>query len=138
MKQDARVTLILGLICISVCLSSCGPNIPQGHGWGRQFPRMSEGELAYLRSLDLKNAESDARSAFRKGDRRFLGVNGLYDTPPGIDLDHRDLQESNGIRYIEGTSDIILGAEYNRLNDNAHKYAEIYNQEVLRLSIGQP
>jgi hypothetical protein len=95
-----------------------------------QIPNVDE-----LRSLNVENAVEDARKALKAGDRNVLGVYG-YTTdvpglPPALREDPRSLRTTYGIRMIEGTTDAPSSEEHEKLNDNAYRYAEKYNQTIL-------
>lgn len=79
--------------------------------------------------IDPSQAESDARSAISKGDRRLLGTYGYAAGTPGYASDPDAW--TYGVIYIEDTTDFprdLSHAEYVR---RAHSYAEAYNRVIV-------
>jgi hypothetical protein len=116
----------LVLLCGPLSLVSCAKAPKQDVA---QIPNVDE-----LRKLNVENAVEDARKALKSGDPRVLGVYGLTIDIPGapaaLQEDPPLLRATYGIRMIEGTSDALISEEHEKLNDNAVRYAEKYNQTI--------
>jgi hypothetical protein len=85
-----------------------------------------------LASLNLQNPESDLEKNFIHGDKRFIGIYGFVLYCPGTQGVSYDFIKQYGIRTIDGTSDALENEEHIALQRAAIKYAERYNQELLR------
>jgi len=83
-----------------------------------------------VRLLKVEQAESDARSAVARGDRRLLAVYGLTLEVPGLNDDVSKLRSQYGLRILGGTSDALRGEQDRRTNSNARRYATRYNLVV--------
>jgi hypothetical protein len=81
--------------------------------------------------LQVEHAESDARSAIARGDRRLLAVYGYTTEVPGVNAGVTELRARYGLRMLEGTSDSYKGSKDKALNENARKYASLYNRVVI-------
>src|SRR5215510_243685 len=55
--------------------------------------------------LNTADPERDLADAFKRDDRRFIGVYGYTAYTPGVSDDASDLTRKYGVRYIEGTTD---------------------------------
>jgi hypothetical protein len=89
---------------------------------------MQFGEVAKLK---VETAETDARSALSRGDRRLLAVYGYTVEVPGVDKPVATLRQKFGLRMLEGTSDAIKSPQDKIMNANARQYATKYNQIVI-------
>ena len=77
---------------------------------------------------DRANAEQDCKRAIAHRDLRFVGVAGYALDVPGVPNYHERYWKTNGVKVIEGTSDVG-----NRpFNDAARTYARRYNEELLK------
>jgi hypothetical protein len=74
----------------------------------------------------------DLEANLKRGDRRFVGLNGYTCTAPGVGDDDAKLVTQFGLRCFEGTSDAIEGANHSALLGKAAKYAREYHVELLR------
>jgi hypothetical protein len=81
--------------------------------------------------LKVTNAESDARSAVAHGDKRLLAVYGYTLMVPGVHDDASALRAKYGLRILNGTSDAYKDSSDREFNENARKYASIYNRIVV-------
>ena len=75
-------------------------------------------------ALALNVPEEDAKSAFRDGERRFIGYAMVRTVIPGVD------HEGN-CRSIIGTNDYVNSHAQEQINILAHNYAEKYNRQML-------
>lgn len=85
-----------------------------------------------LRWLYKADPEKDALEAIAKGDLRLRAVYGYTMIIPGIKDDYTKYKKAYGINPIEGTSDYLQNEEHGKLNTIAVKYAEKYNQVILK------
>jgi hypothetical protein len=88
-----------------------------------EHPPMSRAALAYLESLRPEHAALDAKKAAARRDCRVLAVGGWGVVP-------LEASQRFGVREIVGTGDMLYGAEYNRLNFRAARYANAYNSAI--------
>ncbi len=84
--------------------------------------------------LKPESAESDARVAVAHGDRRLLAVYGYTIEVPGVRTAVTELKARYGLRMLEGTSDSYQSPGDQKLNENARRYASIYNRTVISQS----
>ncbi len=96
-------------------------------------PRIDDSHvLALLRWVDSADAEVDASKAIAGGHPQFLGVLGYGPYVPGTQVTDSALIRKTGVRFLDGTSDMLLSDEHGRLVHAAIKYAEEYNLVLLR------
>jgi len=110
------------IVCI--CLSS--PAVT----WGDEKPDVITKEED-VRLLKVEHAESDARAAIARGDRRLLAVYGLTLEVPGLSENASKLRSRYGLRILGGTSDALRGEQDRQNNLNARRYATRYNLVVV-------
>ena len=93
-------------------------------------------------SLARLDVDQELEAALRRGDRRFLGVQGYALVAPGLPADeHRALVRRYGIRVIRGTSDnwfitqgedtLPGGPPVERFHREAAAWATRYNRALL-------
>jgi hypothetical protein len=89
---------------------------------------------ATLAKLNLENPLEDLRTNLKRGDKRFIGINGYTCDAPGvIDADQRIVNSPKfGLNCLDGTSDVVGSEDHFRLIQKATDYAIIYNKELLR------
>jgi hypothetical protein len=85
-----------------------------------------------LRGLNLEHPEEDMKKNASHRDFRFLTVCGYTCYPPGISEVDYPLIKKYGVRYMEGTSDVIEGKEHGYLIRKAIEYSENYNRTLLK------
>ncbi len=117
-----KLLLYACLVCISLYSS--------GAAWGDESTDTVM-KADDVRHLVVGQAESNAKSAIARGDRRLLAVYGLTLEVPGVSDDVRRLRTQYGLRILEGTSDAIKSAQDRQTNLNARKYATLYNRVVI-------
>lgn len=98
--------------------------------------------IALLKWLNDADPVKDAHKAIEKGDCRLRAVYGEALEVPGFDFSKGYNQELSGtynyfrtkygLNPIEGTSDVLFGAEHARLNKRAYEYALEYNRIILK------
>ncbi|MDQ3441368.1 MAG: hypothetical protein M3478_13570 [Planctomycetota bacterium] len=90
-------------------------------------------ELVLIQDADPARALD---AAWRRGEKRFLGVRGFSLSVPGAEAPTGELDElvfkKQGVRVIEGTTDFYMDEKHKRLIDGAVGYAERYNTLLLR------
>jgi hypothetical protein len=89
---------------------------------------------ATLAKLNLENPLKDLSANLKRGDKRFIGVNGYTCDAPGVtDADQRIVNSPKfGLNCLDGTSDVVGSDEHFRLIQKATDYAMAYNRELLR------
>lgn len=89
-------------------------------------------EVEQLRWVEMADPIADAKAAIGRKDFALLGVRGYTWLLPGVEESKKfEYSEKYGKRLIEGTDDVVLGTEHQRLIQLATKYAEKYNRYVL-------
>jgi|CXWL01.1.fsa_nt_gi hypothetical protein len=89
-------------------------------------------EVEQLRWVEMADPIVDAKAAIERKDFALLGVRGYTWRIPGVEESKKlEYSEKYGKRLIEGTDDVVLGPEHQRLIQLATKYAEKYNRYVL-------
>ncbi|HSY18833.1 MAG TPA: hypothetical protein VK815_10885 [Candidatus Acidoferrales bacterium] len=89
-----------------------------------------------IRALLVRNPTNDASSAFNAGDRRFVGVFSIGVDAPGVEALEKTNSafiDSNGVKVICGTTEILRSQSSKELNLAAYKYASDYNRCLLGL-----
>ena len=81
-------------------------------------------ECGFLPKLNIASAQEDARAAWRRDERHYIGVFGFTRQTPGIE------QPTLPIQMIEATSDSHCLEE----NEAIRRYATIYNREIAAAS----
>jgi hypothetical protein len=89
---------------------------------------------ATLAKLNLENPLKDLDANLKRGDKRFIGVNGYTcDAPGAADADQGIVNSPRfGLNCLDGTSDVAGSEEHFRLIQTATEYAVAYNKELLR------
>jgi hypothetical protein len=89
---------------------------------------------ATLAKLNLENPLEDLRTNLKRGDKRFIGINGYTCDAPGvIDADQKIVNSPKfGLNCLDGTSDVVGSEDHFRLIQKATDYAIIYNKELLQ------
>ena len=84
-----------------------------------------------LRSLNLKNPESDLDINFKNNDYRYICLYGYACYTPGVESTKMREIDPMEMRCLDGTSDAIESSEHKILIGQAEKYAETYNKLLL-------
>ena len=95
--------------------------------------------LAELYLIQRADPDRSLESAWNRGDKRFLGIQGPVVAVPGVDVMRYDelIYEKQGVRVIEGTTDFAVDDNLDRLITGARRYAAAYNSGLLaRLTEG--
>jgi hypothetical protein len=116
-------SLFLCAIALAVATSACS-HTTEGCGRAENFDAM--------KSLDLANAEADARRAYALKDYRLLAINGFTLEVPGTS-DTDAARSRYGVKIIEGTSDALCSTEQGNLIKKSRAYAEKYNQTMISI-----
>ena len=110
-------------IAVLVCAFSTSPVYAAG---------LELKEVEPLRWVEKADPIADAKAAIERKDFALLSVRGYTWRIPGVEESKKfEYGEKYGKRFIEGTDDVVLGAEHQRLIKLATKYAEKYNRYVL-------
>jgi hypothetical protein len=89
-------------------------------------------DVQLLRWVETADPVADAKKAAASNDFRLLAVHGYTWTIPGVSEDKKfEYEGKYGLRMIEGTSDVVMGPEHERLIRAATQYAKRYNSQVL-------
>ena len=107
--------LLLAFTTLSVCAAVTEPE-----------------EVGQLQWVQQANPIVDAKAAVAKKNFVLLGDRGYTWSIPGTDESKKfEYREKYGVKLLEGTGDVILGAEHGHLIKLATEYAKKYNQYVL-------
>jgi hypothetical protein len=89
---------------------------------------------AELNRLNWDAPQKDVEFNWRHHDKRFIGVKTFSCSPSGVaQSDWKYVfSKEYGIRCLEGTSDMAESEYHITLINKAIKYAESYNQELLK------
>ncbi|MCG8489534.1 MAG: hypothetical protein MI756_18845 [Chromatiales bacterium] len=92
--------------------------------------RKSVESLAWLGDA---NVERDVQAALDKRDKRLLGMMGRATDLPGVPAELTSRAKAIcGIRYVEGSTDVVRGELHLKLLQRAYDYAAAYNQAMLK------
>ncbi|MCG7898647.1 MAG: glutamyl-tRNA amidotransferase [Candidatus Thiodiazotropha lotti] len=92
--------------------------------------RRSVESLAWLSDV---NVERDVQAALDKRDKRLLGMMGRATDLPGVPTELTSKAKTIcGIRYVEGSTDVVRGEVHLKLLQRAYDYAAAYNQAILK------
>jgi hypothetical protein len=87
---------------------------------------------ATLAKLNLGSPVKDLNASLKRGDKRFIGINGYTCDAPGVtDADQRFATQF-GLNCLDGASDVVGSDEHLALIEKATSYALAYNTELLR------
>jgi hypothetical protein len=84
--------------------------------------------LAVIRNL---SPTGEAKSKIQSGDYRFLAIHNYSTFAPGVD---HIVASGHGYRIMRKTSDIIDGDQCEEYQEEAYRFAEAYNHEIVYLS----
>ncbi len=91
--------------------------------------------LSWLQEAD---AVRDAQQAIASGDKRLLAMASRAPSIPGVPEESRERVETLcGLRYVEGSTDAVLGDVHLKLLQAAREYAKEYNQLMLDACLKQ-
>jgi hypothetical protein len=84
------------------------------------FPIYADGpvleKVEQLRWVERADPIADAKAVKERRDFILLGVRGYTWFTPGIEESQKfEYREKHGMRLIEGTDDVVLGSEHQRL-----------------------
>jgi len=123
------------------CLNGCNNGKSGGvHFWdlksGHPDSKFEFEPQRQLKALQTADPAKDAETAFRKGDRKFVGISGfLLSTPISIDTPEVNrLVENSGIKVISGTVEVVKDPIYHKIGSAAQAYALRYNDRLLQLA----
>ncbi|MCU7813504.1 MAG: glutamyl-tRNA amidotransferase [Candidatus Thiodiazotropha sp. (ex Notomyrtea botanica)] len=82
--------------------------------------------------LKQANAENDARQNLDRGDKRLLAMATRGSNIPGVAPELMSKAKSVcGVRYLPGSTDMVMGETHLKLLQAAEAYAENYNRLVI-------
>ncbi len=85
--------------------------------------------LAWLKDAD---ASRDAQQAIERGDKRLLAMATRNPNMPGVPPESASkIKTVCGIRYMEGSTDMVFGDVHQKLLQAAREYAVEYNKLML-------
>ena len=91
--------------------------------------------LAWLRNAD---ASRDAEQAIKRGDKRLLAMATRNPNMPGVPAESASkIKTVCGIRYLQGSTDMVFGDVHLKLLQAAQEYATEYNQLMLDACLKQ-
>jgi len=94
--------------------------------------------VSHLTWLQDADATRDAQRAIRRGDRRLLAMATRGPDLPGVPADQVSRAKSVcGIRYVEGSTDAVMGQTHLKLLQAARDYASQYNRIMLDTCLGK-
>ncbi len=89
--------------------------------------------LESLAWLSDANVARDVQAALDKRDNRLLGMMGRATGLPGVPAELTSRAKAIcGIRYVEGSTDVVRGELHLKLLQRAYEYAAAYNRAVLK------
>lgn len=85
-----------------------------------------------MKSLNVSNADNDARHAYALNDHRLLALNGFtLEVPGSSDVEKAKLRY--GLKVIAGTTDALCSKEQRNLIKDSRAYAEKYNKTMIAI-----
>jgi hypothetical protein len=86
--------------------------------------------LAWLRDADVRK---DAQAALAKNDYRLLVMAGRSPDLLGVAPESAaEAKSACGIRYVEGSTDVVQGDIHLKMLQAAYDYVSAYNQEIVK------
>ena len=120
---------ILSLLLISMTMNSCQEMDQIDLTSLSAEERAAVTSLSWLRDAD---AAHDARQAIERGDKRLLAMATRGPNMPGVPAEQASKAKSVcGIRYVEGSTDAVMGDAHLKLLQAAQAYASQYNGIML-------
>lgn len=124
-----RVKKILPLLFPLLLLTACqtGEQIDMS-----QVTPKEKNAVESLLWLKQANAENDARQNLDRGDKRLLAMATRGSNIPGVAPELMSKAKSVcGVRYLPGSTDMVMGETHLKLLQAAEAYAENYNRLVI-------
>ena len=120
---------ILSLLLIIMTMNSCQEMDQIDLASLSPEERAAVTSLTWLRDAD---ATRDARQAIERGDKRLLAMATRGPNMPGVPAEQVSKAKSVcGIRYVEGSTDAVMGETHLKLLQAAQAYASQYNSIML-------
>lgn len=95
---------------------------------GCQKTEFESEQEKYIEALEWvvdADPNEDFENAIQKEDFRFIGIYGINNPIPG--LMRSCVNVETDVKYLKGTSEVLLGYEHEKLNTIAGLYASNYN-----------
>jgi hypothetical protein len=123
------VKRILPILIVGMTLSGCQEMAPMDVSTLPPEERKAVEALSWLQDAD---AARDAAEARQQGDLRLLALAVRAPNLPGVPAEATARVERDcGIRYLEGTTDMVRGDNHLKLLQQARDYAAAYNRLML-------
>jgi hypothetical protein len=89
-------------------------------------------EIAQLQWVVHADPVADAKKALASGQHTLLAVWGVTWLIPGVsEPEKAEYRQRYGVKFIEGTGDVLYSEEHARLVRQAYSYAMAYNRHIL-------
>lgn len=86
--------------------------------------------LSWLKHADV---EREIQTALSKNDMRLLATAGRSTDLPGVPVEMASKAKSVcGIRYVEGSTDVVQGEVHLKMLQAAYDYADAYNRKIIK------
>lgn len=105
------------VLFLIINLSACGEQ--------SDFEKASSEYVNELKWILKASPKEDFHKALNKEDYRFLGVYGINNPIPNVSKECINLEKD--VKYLKGTSEVLIGYEHSKLNAVAYIYSEHYN-----------
>ncbi|MEJ2618859.1 MAG: glutamyl-tRNA amidotransferase [Candidatus Thiodiazotropha sp.] len=121
-----RVLCLTLLFCVSACQDNQNIDVSQ-------LSAEEKKSLQALAWLKDSNVERDVQAALDKQDSRLLSMMGRTTELPGVPSELTSRAKSAcGIRYVEGSTDVVQGEVHLKWLQQAYDYAAAYNQLIIK------
>ena len=102
---------------------------------GKESAEVNEipNHLATLNWVHAANAKQDVKVSADKQDYRLFILAGRGEHMPGVQPDKAsESKQRCGMRYLQGSTDLVRDDQHSQLLQKAYRYAEDYNQLMLQ------
>jgi hypothetical protein len=121
-----RVLLLTLLLCVSACQDNQSIDV-------NPLSAEEKKSLQSLAWLKDSNVEGDVQAALDKQDKRLFSMMGRATDLPGVPSELTSKAKSTcGIRYLEGSTDVVRGEVHLKLLQQAYEYAAAYNRLIIK------
>ena len=87
--------------------------------------------VAALTWVETADPDKDAEAAIANGDYRLWVMAGRGERAPGLTSDQQFFKTRCGIRYLPGSTDLVVNQRHMQLMGTLEDYAAAYNQKML-------
>jgi hypothetical protein len=121
-----RISIIALLFSVIACQTQTDEDMTQLS----PDERKGVDALSWLKHADV---EHDIQTALSKNDLRLLATAGRSTDLPGVAAEVVSKAKSVcGIRYVEGSTDVVQGETHLKMLQAAYDYADAYNREIIK------